>query len=35
MSATKLYGKGVLKAAKDAGGQLIQNPQRDVNNEEK
>jgi len=35
MSATKLYGKGVLKAAKDAGGKLIQNPQRNVKNEEK
>jgi small neutral amino acid transporter SnatA (MarC family) len=28
MSATKLYGKGVLKAAKDAGGQLMKNQRR-------
>jgi len=35
MSATKLYGRGVLKAAKDAGGQLIKTPQRNVENNDK
>lgn len=35
MSATKLYGRGVLKAAKDAGGQVIKTPQRNVDNNDK